>query len=265
MKLFDTHAHITDSKFDAAIEAAGFEKDNIDLCLTVGYDMASSYKAVELAGKFDKVYAAVGVHPHSASSFTKSAGDELIRLAKSSRKVVAIGETGLDYYRNLSPADTQLYAAFKQIDIACEAGLPVIFHIREAYVDMRKLVNNSINKLKNGVLLHCFSGDAKEAAYYTQLERKTGVPFYFSFSGAITYKKSASEDAIKAVPLNRLLIETDCPYLTPEPFRGKLNRPAYVYYVAEKLSKILGKSVEEIAKLTNQNGRTLLKITDFSK
>jgi len=282
MKLFDSHAHITDSKFDAVAETADFERDGIDLCLTVGYDLASSRKAAELANKFDRVYAAVGIHPHSASELTDNMCGDLVRLVKKNSKIVAIGEIGLDYYRNLSPVDAQQRAVLRQIDIAGETDLPVIFHIRDAckadtlsaagqsealipsaYSDMRKLIEKSIGKLKKGALLHCFSGDTDEVLYYTELEKKTSVKFYFSFSGAVTYKKSKSAEVIKTVPYDRLLIETDCPYLAPEPHRGKLNRPAYVYFVAERIAGILGKSVEEIAEKTRANGCRLFGIKSF--
>ncbi|MCL2370914.1 MAG: TatD family hydrolase [Firmicutes bacterium] len=258
MKLFDSHAHITDSKFDASTEVGGFDKDNISLCLTVGYDLVSSKKVSEFASRFDKVYGAVGVHPHSASELTESMCAELIGLAKDNPKIVAIGEIGLDYYRNLSPVTAQQKTMLRQMDIAEQVGLPVIFHIRDAYSDMQKLIGQNLGKLKNGALLHCFSGDANEVKHYLSIK---STDFYFSFSGVVTYKNSNCAEAIKVVPYDRLLIETDCPYLAPEPYRGKLNRPAYVYFVAAKIAEILGKSTEDVAEQTHTNACRLFGIS----
>ncbi|MEA4924774.1 MAG: TatD family hydrolase [Syntrophomonadaceae bacterium] len=255
--IFDTHAHLQDSQLRGDVEnillrarEAGVEK-----ITCVGYDLPSSQEAVLLARKYKQIYAAVGVHPHDAETLTPEILDQLKSLAKDP-KVVAIGEIGLDYYRDLSPRHLQMQAFIEQIKLARQIGKPIVIHDRDANQD----VMDTIKKYKagrNGGIMHCYSGNLPLA-----LEAiKQG--FYISLAGPLTYKnaKKPQEVAVK-VPMDRLLVETDCPYLTPEPFRGKINEPAHVRYVVEKMAALRGQHPDEVAYLTGRNARKVYGIKD---
>ena len=229
-------------------------EDGVTAMINVGFDVASSRAGVQLAGVHEDIYAAVGVHPHDARNLNADLLEELEDLADDP-KVVAIGEIGLDFYRNLSPRRSQERAFRWQIDLARKKGLPIIVHDREAHKRTLEILKDE--QVSSGVL-HCFSGDVNLA------RQATDLGLYLSFAGPITYNGKNTREILKHVPLDRVLIETDCPYLTPVPFRGKRNEPAYVKFVLAKIAGILSRPVDEIAYLTETNTRTLfnLPLTD---
>lgn len=253
--LFDSHAHIVDSKFnkdrDQVIQRA--REAGVDYIMNPGADYESSLQAIALAEKYDFIYAAVGVHPHDA----KSLDDMMLSLLKAMArkdKVKAIGEIGLDYHYDHSPRDIQKYWFEKQLLMAKELKLPVIIHDRDANQDVFDILSK-VQSFETGVLLHCYSGSAELAEEYI----KKGA--YISLAGPVTFKNARKPlEVAEVVPLDRLMIETDAPYLTPEPYRGKRNESAYVSYVAKKIAEIKGCSYQEIAQATMKNAKTFFSI-----
>lgn len=251
--LIDTHCHLNDEKLlcNADRIVASFKDDGLESAICVGYDMPSSECAVTLAEKFEEIYAAVGVHPHDADTLDDEACQRILELAKH-KKVVAIGEIGLDYYYDLSEREVQKSAFAKQIELANQAELPIALHVRDAYEDTRKILFDMKGYIKNGLLLHCYSGSSEYVKIFDKLDA------YYAFGGAITFKNAKHNlESLAVVPKGRLLLETDCPYMTPVPFRGKINEPKYVSLVAQKAAQVLGMSVEEIEEITTQNAKRL--------
>ena len=251
--LIDTHCHLNDVKLlcNADRIVASFKDDGLESAICVGYDMPSSECAVTLAEKFEEIYAAVGVHPHDADTLDDEACQRILELAKH-KKVVAIGEIGLDYYYDLSEREVQKSAFAKQIELANQAELPIALHVRDAYEDTRKILFDMKGYIKNGLLLHCYSGSSEYVKIFDKLDA------YYAFGGAITFKNAKHNlESLAVVPKGRLLLETDCPYMTPVPFRGKTNEPKYVSLVAQKAAQVLGMSVEEIEEITTQNAKRL--------
>jgi len=259
--LIDSHAHLDSAKYDAD-RAAVIERARaagLAAIVTVGVDRISSRRAVELADRHDLVYAAVGVHPHDAKHLDGSTLAELRNLAQHSR-VVAVGEIGLDYYRDLSPRDVQRRAFQAQLAWAAKLGKPVIIHDRDAHADVMGYLADWATSLRDSPLtgrmgvLHTFSGDLDMA------ERAIDLGFYISISGPVTYKKARQlPEIVKALPLDRLLVETDCPFLTPHPQRGKRNEPAYVRFVAERIAALRGMSFDDLAAATTANAGCLFR------
>ena len=251
--LIDTHCHLNDEKLlcNADRIVASFKDDGLESAICVGYDMPSSECAVTLAEKFEEIYAAVGVHPHDADTLDDEACQRILELAKH-KKVVAIGEIGLDYYYDLSEREVQKSAFAKQIELANQAELPIALHVRDAYEDTRKILFDMKGYIKNGLLLHCYSGSSEYVKIFDKLDA------YYAFGGAITFKNAKHNlESLAVVPKGRLLLETDCPYMTPVPFRGKTNEPKYVSLVAQKAAQVLGMSVEKIEEITTQNAKRL--------
>ncbi len=259
MTLVDTHAHLDFSKFDAdrpaVIERA--KAAGVVAIVNVGTDPASSRQAVGLADRYDSIYAAVGMHPHDAKKLDGAALAELRDLARHP-KVVAIGEIGLDYYRNLSPPDVQRRALQAQLAWAAKLGKPVVIHDRDAHDEIVEVLTDWSAGLNNSSLagrlgvLHTFSGDLVMA------ERALDLGFYISISGPVTYKNARQLlDIVRVLPLERLLVETDCPFLAPHPYRGKRNEPAYVHLVAERIAALRGMPFEELAEATTANAERL--------
>lgn len=247
MNVFDTHCHLDDEKFDADREEAyGRMLDaGVTRCVCVGSDLPSSRRCLDFAQTHDAAYAAAGVHPHEAKDAPAGYLDALAELLKE-KKTVALGEIGLDYYYDLSPRDVQKSVMAEQIELAVEMDVPVIFHIRDAHGDMVEHFR-SRKKLPSGII-HCFSGSAETAREYVRMG------FYISFAGPLTFKKAPHLwDAAKSVPLDRLLVETDSPYLAPEPRRGKRNEPANVVWVLKKLAELREVPEEEMARITWEN------------
>lgn len=254
MKLFDSHCHLDDEKFneDRAETIARLREGGVERCVCVGSDLPSSRRCVALAEQYPFIYAAAGVHPHEAKDAPADYLDQLKTLL-AHPKVMALGEIGLDYYYDLSPQDVQKRVVQEQLDLACETDMPVIFHIRDAHGDMFDILR-SRSRLPAGVI-HCCSASAEMVREYLKMG------FYISFAGPITFKNAAGPvSASQAVPLDRLLIETDSPYLAPVPLRGRRNEPANVRYVLEKQAEIHGVPPEELADITFRNACALYRI-----
>ena len=257
--LIDTHAHLDDTRYDGDREAviARARDAGVETFVTIGCDLATSKAAVDLATRYPFVYAAVGVHPHEVKHIEDGWYDAFRRLA-GHEKVVAYGEIGLDYHYNHSPPKLQRERFREQVGLAKELRLPLVIHTREAQEDTIAILKEEKAGDVGGVF-HCFSGDARLAKDALELG------FYLSFSGVITFQNATPlRDIVKTVPLDRILVETDCPYLTPAPHRGKRNEPAFVTLVAEKIAEVKGTAaaagVEEIGRVTSDNARRLFKI-----
>ncbi|MFH1097854.1 MAG: TatD family hydrolase [Candidatus Desantisbacteria bacterium] len=245
MNLIDTHAHLNDNIFDHDREQVIQDAMRAGLCaiINVGTNLASSKESIELASSHEIIWATVGVHPHDASNLNEDDWEEFVNLSKH-EKVVAIGEVGLDYYRMLSPKEDQQIVFRRFIGLAKETGLPVIIHSRDAHEDTLQILREE--KPQAGVF-HAFSGDMDV------LRAGLDLGLYISITGTVTFKKSNVAPLINFIPLDRLLLETDCPYLTPDPYRGKRNQPAFVRFVAEKVAEILGLTVEEVIEVNKVN------------
>ena len=253
MKLIDTHCHINlkdfNEDFSDVIERI---EARLEKVINVGFDLKSSEESVKIANKYSFICAAVGVHPHDASTYDGIVENKIRELAKNP-KVLAIGEIGLDYYRNLSPKEIQKEVFKKQIELAIELDKPVVIHCRDAYED----TINILKEYKNvkGVM-HSYSGSYETAKIL--MDR-----FYFSISGPVTFKNAVTlKEMVSKLPLDRILVETDSPYLTPEPFRGKRNEPCYVEYVAKMVAEIKGISYDEIIKIANENTKKAFRIEE---
>jgi TatD DNase family protein len=257
MNLIDTHTHLDFPQFDddreRVIERAA--NAGVRAIVDVGTDLASSQAAVALAEAYSQVYAAVGVHPHDAKTLTEEMLEELRALA-SHPKVVAVGEIGLDFYRDLSPRDKQRRAFQQQLALAREIGKPVIIHDREAHTEVMDILRHWVEGSHKSVgVLHCFSGDLVMAQEAIELG------FYISIAGPVTFKNARRlRELVRQLPLEKLLVETDCPYLAPHPHRGKRNEPAYVKLVAQEVARIKGLSLEEVARITSDNAQALFAL-----
>lgn len=252
---FDSHAHIDGEKFDKDREQvlARAKENGIDLIMNPGADFASSVRAVELAQQHEMIYAAVGIHPHDASSLDDSLLMMIEALTKKP-KVQAIGEIGLDFHYDFSPRDVQRHWFREQLRLAKRLNMPVIVHDREANQETFDTLREE-KAFETGVLMHCYSGSGELAKQYVKLGG------YISIAGPVTFKNSRKLiEVVEAVPLDRLMIETDSPYLTPEPFRGKRNESMYVKYVCEKIAQLKGISIEEAAAATTANAKHYFNI-----
>lgn len=252
MDLIDSHAHLTFKQFGGDLDAVlrRAREVGVRAMINIGCDLRSSEAGIRLANLHNDVFATVGVHPHDADTLDPAAKERLGQLADDPR-VVAIGEIGLDYYRDLSPRHAQEKAFRDQIALAQKKGLPVVVHDRDAHAKVMQILKEE--KVSQGVL-HCFSGDMGIA------KQALDLGLYLSFAGPITYDGTKAADIIRKAPLDRLLIETDCPYLTPVPFRGKRNEPAYVKLVLVRMAEILGKPVDEVERLTEANTQACFRL-----
>ena len=252
--LFDTHAHLDDRAFDEdrAQLLADLPNQGLELVMNPGCSLASSRNVVKIARENDYVYAAVGSHPDVADEVNEAVIQEYRELCKLNPKVKAIGEIGLDYHYEDIPRDIQMKAFRMQMELARELKLPVIVHERDAHEDGMAVVREFSDV--TGVF-HCYSGSAEMAR---QLVDKG---WYIGFTGVLTFKNARKAVEVAAsIPLDRIVLETDCPYMAPEPFRGKRNDPSKLYRMAEKLAEIRGLSVEEIHAITLENGKKLYRI-----
>lgn len=250
----DTHAHLDDEKFqDDLIEVLARAKEaRVQYIVNVGYDLLSSQKSVELAKTYPHIYAVVGLHPHDAKEAEEDTYKQLLELAKE-EKVVALGEMGLDYYWDNSPRDVQQQVFRRQINLAKELKLPIVVHDRDAHGDIIQILREEKAEEVGGVL-HCFSGSWEMA------ETCLKMGFYISFAGPLTFNNARKLTEIaQKVPLDRILTETDSPYLTPHPFRGKRNEPARVVLVAEKLAALRNEELEKIGEITVENARKVFR------
>lgn len=248
MKLFDSHCHVDEPRFD---EDRGevlerMAQHGIARCAVVGSDMETSAHCVQFAAEHPGCAAVVGIHPHEAKGFRE---EDLTQLADWYRqgRACAIGEIGLDYYYDLSPREEQQRVCMAQLELAYTLGAPVVFHVRDAHGDMLELLRARKGRLPSGII-HCYSGSWESAQEYLRMG------FYLSFAGPLTFKKAPhlQQVAIRA-PRERLLIETDSPYLSPEPVRGRRNEPANVRFVAEKLAALRGEPLEDVCAYTYAN------------
>ncbi len=254
LNYFDTHAHILDEKFDEdRSDVIQRIYNNMALTVNIGCNFADCPRTVALAEEYEKLYAAVGLHPEDVTTYTEEGWDMLCQLA-AHPKVVGIGETGLDYYWDVSTKDAQKRLFQQHIDLACQLNKPLIIHDREAHGDTLDILQHSHARQVGGIL-HAFSGSIE------MMQEVIKLGFYIGLGGAVTFKNArVPVEVAAAVPLERLVLETDCPYLTPVPFRGKRNEPLFVRYTAEKIAEIRGISVEELVEATYQNGKRIYQI-----
>lgn len=258
IKLFiDTHAHLDMEDYaediDRVLERA--RTGGVSHIISVGIDIPSSQKALELAERYDFISSTVGFHPHNADNTDNAKVDELRRLATGSEKVVAWGEIGLDFYRHYSHVRNQIEIFELQLDTALELNLPVIIHDREAHDEILTIVKKRGQRPLIGVI-HCFSGDYRLAMSFIELG------WYISIPGTVTYKNALSVQEVAAkIPIERLLIETDAPFLSPLPFRGKRNEPLFVRHTAEKIAGLRDMDLDQLAVRTTLNAKTLFGLT----
>lgn len=251
---FDSHAHYDDEKFDSDREnlLKRLPLEGIDYIVNAAASMDSAYSSVELADTYKYIYATVGVHPHEVENMTLEDIDKLRKLAEND-KVVAVGEIGLDYYYDFSPRDLQRKWFSAQLELAKELELPVVIHSRDACQETFNMIMAS--GIKQGVI-HCFSGSKELAKEYVKRGFSIGV------GGAITFKNARKiVEVVESIPLESILIETDCPYLTPVPHRGKRNDSSYLGHVVDKIAEIKNISAEEVSNVTGYNAKKLFKIT----
>ena len=248
--LFDSHAHYNDSRFDDDRSAvlAKMQENNVGLIMNSCSSLDEVPEIFEICEKFPFVYASVGIHPHEVENVTESDMDALKEYAKNP-KVKAIGEIGLDYYYDFSPRDIQKKWFARQVEVAKELKMPVIIHDRDAHKDcMDILRDHGVSEV--GGVFHCYAGSVEMA------KEILDWGMYIAFGGSLTFKNSVRPvEVAKYVPLDRIVIETDCPYLTPVPHRGKRNSSLYIHYVAEKLAEIRGMSAKEIEDITYENAK----------
>lgn len=261
--MVDTHAHLDASAYDpdraevvARALAAG-----VGLMVAVGLNARSTQASIQLAERYPQVYATAGWHPHDSASLGAGELAELARLSQHPR-VVALGEMGLDFHRNYSPPHDQKRAFLAQLELARERNLPVIIHCRDAHEETTAILEEwtqSRPRDSDLGVIHCFGGGVAEMARYV------GLGFYISFAGGITYSGDRENlAAVRDAPLSRLLVETDCPFLTPVPHRGQRNEPAYLPQVLKKVAQIRGQSPEEIARETTANARRAFRLPEWN-
>ncbi len=251
--LIDTHAHLQDKVYsqDQAAVMTRAKNAGVELIIVVSYDESSSWQAVSLAAQHDCIFAVVGVHPHDACNFTPATA-QVIKQLTAEKKVVAIGEIGLDYYRNLSPKDVQRQAFIAQLDLARELGLPVVVHSREATNEVIDILRKYTGL--TGVI-HCFSGNRSEA------EELVGLGYLIGITGVVTFPRSlVLQDAVKYLPADKLLLETDAPYLAPQQHRGGRNEPSYLVHMAAKVAELRNTDSATIARQTTANAARLFKL-----
>ncbi len=254
----DTHAHLQWRSFDEdrkdVLKRA--KEKHVTRIVNIGFDLAGCLKGIKLAENHEEFYATVGIHPHDATTLNEKTVDKLMELA-ASPKVVAIGEIGLDYYRNLSPREVQRQAFETQLALAEELGLPVVIHDREAHKDILQILSRFRGKVKG--IMHCFSGD-KEMA-----QQCLDLGFKISFNGTITYPKNRElREIARWIDLKSMLLETDCPFLAPQQFRGKRNEPSFLPMIAREIASLRCISVNDLAEATTRNAEETLRLTTTS-
>ncbi|MFA6074833.1 MAG: TatD family hydrolase [Negativicutes bacterium] len=253
--LFDSHAHLDDERFDtdraAVIERA--RAAGMSGIINAGADMSSSRRSIDLANEHAIIYAAVGIHPHDAKLATEDDYLQLERWVITEKRVVAIGEIGLDYHYDFSPREVQQRVFIRQLQLAKRVDKPIIIHNRESHADMLEILRIHATGLRG--VFHCFSGSVE------MLNLLLKMDLYISVGGPVTFANAKKLlEVVKHIPIDRLLIETDCPYLTPVPYRGKRNEPVYVEFAASKIAEILELSTETVVSATTRNAQTLFNI-----
>jgi TatD DNase family protein len=255
--MIDSHCHLYFDAFDndrdtVIAEAA---RTGVHTIINIGIDLPSSQMCIDLARQYDHLYATVGIHPHDAAKAPRDYRDRLQALA-AHRKVVAIGEIGLDYYRDLSPRDIQQRVFREQLELAVATRLPIVIHTRDSFGETLEIVREYAARLNGGVF-HCFQGTPEDALVVIDLG------FVISVGGIITYNKAGMAVTARETPLDKILLETDAPFLTPVPFRGKLNQPAHVRYVRDKLAELKGISPAEVEKVTDRTCQKLFGLVEL--
>jgi TatD DNase family protein len=256
LSIFDTHAHLDADEFagdcDAVIARA--IESGVNKIVTAGTSLASSKKVITLTEKYPQVFGAVGIHPQEIAGVQKA---DITRIAELTKHpgVVALGEMGLDFYRNLVPRNEQVEGLKWQLELASELHMPVIIHNRHAATEMIEILGDWVKKLKveNPGVIHCFQENKTNAGIFLEMG------FYLAFGGYIGYPTSRLTEVIRAIPQNRLLVETDCPYLPPQKYRGRRNEPAYITLTVEAMADILGITAEAAARQTTENAKRLFK------
>lgn len=251
-KIIDTHTHIYDKQFEEDFDDVIDRIENqLEGIVSIGFDLESSQKSVELAKKYNFIHAVVGVHPVDISKYNDEVEKEIEKLALNEEKVVAIGEIGLDYHWMADPKDVQAEGFRKQMALAERVKKPVVIHTREALQDTLNILAEFPNV---GGILHCYPGSYEAAKPF--LDR-----YFLGIGGTLTFKNNRkTKELVEVLPLEKIVIETDCPYLTPVPFRGKRNEPIYTSYVAEEIARIKNISVEEVIKITTENAKKIYGI-----
>ncbi len=245
---FDSHCHVDEEKFneDRDTVLARMREHGITRFAVIGSDMETSRHAIAFAGEHKGAVAAGGIHPHEAKKFREEDFEEIARWYRNG-DIRAIGEIGLDYYYDFSPREVQRAVCIRQMELAWEIGAPVVYHIRDAHGEMLEIMRGMKGKLTSGII-HCFSGSAESAKEYLKLG------YYISFAGPLTFKNAPRlQEAARIVPRDRLLIETDSPYMAPVPLRGTRNEPANVRFVGMKLAELRNETPEEVAAYTTEN------------
>jgi len=253
--LVDTHAHLQWANFDKDREKviSRAKKADVQYIVNIGFDLDGSRQGVKLAEKHEGLYATIGIHPHNASRLNENILNNLRKLSENP-KVVAIGEIGLDYYRNLSPREAQKKAFEAQLFLAEELGLPVVIHDREAHADTLETLSKFKGKI-NGIM-HCFSGSREMA------EQCIKSNFYISFAGPVTFPNSRKlHEIVKWIDLNKILLETDSPWLATQNMRGKRNEPSFLLFTAKKIAELKGISLDELAETTTENAKEIFQIS----
>lgn len=251
-KIIDTHTHIYDKQFEEDFDNVIDRIENqLEGIVSIGFDLESSQKSIELAKKYNFVHAVVGVHPVDISKYNDEVEKEIEKLVLNEEKVVAIGEIGLDYHWMADPKNVQAEGFRKQMALAERVKKPVVIHTREALQDTLDILAEFPNV---GGILHCYPGSYEAAKPF--LDR-----YFLGIGGTLTFKNNKkTKELVEVLPLEKIVIETDCPYLTPVPFRGKRNEPIYTKYVAEEIAKIKNISVEEVIKVTTENAKKIYGI-----
>jgi len=253
--IFDTHAHYDDEKFDEDRDSLLEEvhQNGISYIVNASASLESLDASIELSEKYDFIYAALGIHPQDVDKMDEGVLDK-IRVLSKNKKVVAIGEIGLDYYYDNSPRDIQRYWFERQIELAKELSLPIIIHDRDAHEDTIDIIKKT-NAKQVGGIFHCFSGSAQMAM--DMLKHN----LYIAIGGPVTFKNARKTiEVVNAIPLDKLVVETDCPYLAPEPYRGKRNNSSYLVHTIKKISEIKGISEAEVAETTLANAKKVFKL-----
>lgn len=259
--MIDIHAHLADRRYNKDREEIinNLKNDGIELVINTGYNIPTSKDALKLAEEYDNIYATVGLHPSDSDQWTNNSYDELKEMALSSDKVVAIGEAGLDFYwKDNPPADHQEFVFNEHIRLAKELDLPLVVHSRDAHQKTFEILKAAKEEDESfDAILHCYSSSVEMMREYTKLG------FYISIGGVVTFKNAKTiKEVAKEVPLDYLVLETDSPYLTPEPYRGKRNQPAYTVYVGEKIAELRGMSYQEIDDITTKNVKRVFKLDE---
>ncbi len=255
--LSDTHAHLDFPEFDKDREEVltRARESNIGYIINIGVDLASSRRSCQLASSHKLIFSSVGIHPHYAKTFNQNDLDEISILSKQDR-VVAIGEIGLDYYRNFSGKESQKKMFLSLLSLANEKKLPVVIHNRQASEDIFEILKSDFN-IENSGVIHCFCANRE------YLEKFLDIGFYISFTSNITYQKANDlRELVRYVPDERLLLETDCPFLSPQAKRGERNEPCFVKFLAQELAKIRNIDFESLCRITYDNGKRLFRINN---